>query len=642
MSQTRTYTPSIQRLFIAGTFGLIAACGGQGSPTHLDTNSLLVTPQSADNLKLADTVACTSSASDPDGDGWGWENGGSCLIVDTPTQQSEVTASTPVVEVASNPVDPRNCTEITADPDGDGWGWENHNPCIADSQPVTDNGANLPVGILYFLWHCQATSLNQQHNISEILNGQSDWGAKGTFHWWDRPEEGYYCLGDQRDLIYRHLTMLRDAGIDFLVLDITNHPNTASFAAETFILKSLRPVLEVARTIPGAPKFVPWVPFTDDNSGTINERNSICNNGNAARCRELQRAEPMYQHVTDLLSNEFPELVFEYDGKPLLLEAAADDRYPREETDQIRPALQANWTVERMWGLRLHNEEWQFISTCGNALDFYQSNGWTEAGCNQPVNAGKQISVAAAYQYTYISEPFTQTPNSYAGFTGGMPKFFGRTMAQQFRVAFENRDVEPLVILTGWNEWIAQRFDFNGNPTFVDLYDDHLNRDIEPGGESGDLYYYLMRDLIQQYRNAKPFSFEDYFLTKESILDTTFYRDSYADLQATFASDDESGLLNHWLTVGMYEGRRPSVAYDPAYYRNSYSDLAGAGIVSHEALLNHFLDFGFQEGRQGSADFHAPSYLERYAAVADVYGDNGYYKSFKHFVKFGQGQNAKP
>jgi len=129
------------------------------------------------------------------------------------------------------------CKTTGADPDGDGWGWENQNPCVADSpQPsVTADDDNLPIGILYFLWHCQATSMNRQYNINEVLNGQSEWGGQGTFHWWDRPAEGYYCLGDQPDLISRHLTMLRDAGIDFLVLDMTNHPNTESFNAETFI-----------------------------------------------------------------------------------------------------------------------------------------------------------------------------------------------------------------------------------------------------------------------------------------------------------------------------------------------------------------------------------------------------------------------
>lgn len=593
MSQAKKAIHSLQNLLVAGLLAILVGCGGQTSPETTDTSkSVPVTSQApANNIGL--------------------------------------------------------CTDVSADPDGDGWGWENHDPCVADSTSftLTADADNLPIGILYFLWHCQATAMSRQYNINEVLNGQSEWGARGTFHWWDRPAEGYYCLGDQPDLISRHLTMLRDAGIDFLVLDITNHPNTASFDAGTFILKSLRPLLEMARSIPGAPRIVPWVPLTNDNSGTVNERTNTCNaNSNSARCQALQQAEPMYHHITNLLNNEFPELVFEYDGKPLLLEAAADARYMRTETDLVRPTIEANWTVERTWGLRLHNEEWQFLSTCNDPLDFYVTNGWSDKGCNQPVNAGEQISVAASYQYTYISEPLIEDPLSYAGYTGGMPKFYGRTLAQQFRVAFNNRNVEPLVLLTGWNEWIAQRLDLDGRPTFVDLYDDSLNRDIEPGGTSGDLYYYLMRDLIQQYRNDKPFSFEDYFLTKESILDTEYYWDTYTDLQFTFDKDDESGLRNHWLTAGIHEGRRPSVAFEANYYRSSYSDLLNAGITTAEALLSHFIDFGFQEGRQGSPDFHAPSYLNRYPDVAGIYGKNGYYKSFRHYVKFGQslGQNAKP
>ena len=153
-----------------------------------------------------------------------------------------------------------------------------------------------------------------------------------------------------------------------------------------------------------------------------------------------------------------------------------------------------------------------------------------------------------------------------------------------------------------------------------------------------------MRDLIQQYRKYEHFSFADYFLTKESILDTEFYWENHADLQSAFAKDDTSGLLNHWLTIGMQEGRQPSVAFELNYYRDSYADLANAGIATPAALLNHFIDFGFQEGRQGSADFHAPSYLGRYSEVAEIYGNDGYYKSFRHYLNFGQAltQNARP
>lgn len=47
---------------------------------------------------------CASAASDPDGDGWGWENNQSCKVVP-------------------------NCASAASDPDGDGWGWENNQSC---------------------------------------------------------------------------------------------------------------------------------------------------------------------------------------------------------------------------------------------------------------------------------------------------------------------------------------------------------------------------------------------------------------------------------------------------------------------------------------------------------------------------------
>lgn len=47
---------------------------------------------------------CVSAASDPDGDGWGWENNQSCKVIP-------------------------DCASAASDPDGDGWGWENNQSC---------------------------------------------------------------------------------------------------------------------------------------------------------------------------------------------------------------------------------------------------------------------------------------------------------------------------------------------------------------------------------------------------------------------------------------------------------------------------------------------------------------------------------
>ena len=597
----------LSNLAITGVIAFVSACSGQSENAAVETSP--VTLQSAVSNDESVTAShtgiplCLSSDTDADGDGWGWENVQSCEIPQTPIN--------------------------------------------TDAQVGIDS-SELPIGIVYYVWHCvtktdvsrhQYSALNlaagEELNISQILDGkQSGWGGAGSFHWWDQPAKGYYCLGNEPDLIRSHLEMLRDAGIDFLAIDITNHPNVASFDAETLILKSLRPLLEIAQTVSDSPRIVPWVPLASDSDGTRQELNVVCgDNPTGERCRSLSDApaRSMYQHVTNMMQNEFPSLTFQYKGKPLLLEAASDSRYPREITDVIRPQLETTWTVRRTWGLSKTTEDWQFLSPCSNGTEYFNSNGWSPNGCNQPINAGEQISVSAAYQYSYISEPLVRHSESL--YTGGMPKFQGRTLAQQFRTAFDHRDEQPLVLLTGWNEWIAQRVDLQGRVAFVDSYDDSLNRDIEPGGESGDLYYYLMRDLITQYRGNQPFSFEDYFLTENSVLDANFYWHSYEDLQVAFEQDDLIGLTNHWLTIGLKEGRKPSVLFDYAYYGSRNPDLVDAGVTTPEMLLRHFLDFGFQEGRQGSSEFHAPTYVNQHPEVAALFGNNGYYKAFKHFVR---------
>ena len=70
----------------------------------------------------ATTPICTSSVSDPDGDGWGWENNQSCLV-------SGATAAS-VAPAATSATGTPICANSGSDPDGDGYGWENNQSCL--------------------------------------------------------------------------------------------------------------------------------------------------------------------------------------------------------------------------------------------------------------------------------------------------------------------------------------------------------------------------------------------------------------------------------------------------------------------------------------------------------------------------------
>lgn len=64
---------------------------------------------------------CASASSDPDGDGWGWEQGRSCVVVGSAADGGQSTNA---------PNGYPYCDSASSDPDGDGWGWEQSRSCV--------------------------------------------------------------------------------------------------------------------------------------------------------------------------------------------------------------------------------------------------------------------------------------------------------------------------------------------------------------------------------------------------------------------------------------------------------------------------------------------------------------------------------
>lgn len=72
--------------------------------------------------------ACASAASDPDGDGWGWENNKSCVV------NKSASSTYPT------------CASAASDPDGDGWGWENNKSCMVAAGTGSTGGSGTSAG----------------------------------------------------------------------------------------------------------------------------------------------------------------------------------------------------------------------------------------------------------------------------------------------------------------------------------------------------------------------------------------------------------------------------------------------------------------------------------------------------------------
>jgi len=77
---------------------------------------------------------CQYGMSDPDGDGWGWENEQSCIVTDA--TQREFSAP-------ENTADYPTCNHSISDPDGDSWGLENGQLCQVRAETIQNVEAQL-------------------------------------------------------------------------------------------------------------------------------------------------------------------------------------------------------------------------------------------------------------------------------------------------------------------------------------------------------------------------------------------------------------------------------------------------------------------------------------------------------------------
>ena len=141
--------------------------------------------------------------------------------------------------------------------------------------------------------------------------------------------------------------------------------------------------------------------------------------------------------------------------------------------------------------------------------------------------------------------------------------------------------------------------------------------------------------------------------------DVFSYRNQYQDLRLAFGKDLRSYYV-HYMNSGKKEGRiatgvktlqNPvtslngtdySAVYDYSYYNGSYSDLKAAFKGDDIDLLSHFINNGMSEGRQASKNYNVQIYKNNYTDLQQAFGNNlkSYYM---HYIQNGkaEGRNAQ-
>ena len=141
-------TWNLDQLFLADSSPTETSSPMEAPPIELPSMEAPETEQTPVPVEAPDSEIpvlvfdiCASSASDPDGDGFGFENNQSCIVdSDAGTDPTDPAGQTPAVPATAPANTPEFaiCSSSDSDPDGDGFGFENNQSCIMDD----DAGAN--------------------------------------------------------------------------------------------------------------------------------------------------------------------------------------------------------------------------------------------------------------------------------------------------------------------------------------------------------------------------------------------------------------------------------------------------------------------------------------------------------------------
>ncbi len=335
------------------------------------------------------------------------------------------------------------------------------------------------VGLFYFLWVNNSYSNSNNIPVQDITKilaenpKKPNWGPPGSFHFWGEPELGYYTIDDPF-VLTRHRSMLTAAGVDVLFLDQTN-----SLVYPDQMLALCENLDQGRRQGLSVPKIA-----------------GIHNSGPENSVPKLYEA--LYE------PKKYPELWFKWRGKPLLLS----------NPETLSPEMKDFFTIRHTWA-------WSENTWFGDGRDKWTWVDWApqKVGWHESPDKPEQISVCVAPH-----------PVDGRGRSSSVDRNVPPAPADQLRTA-EGIYAEgqwkhalkvdpPLIFVTGWNEWVAQRQTWkgSGSPTqmgyeklgegdsyFVDQLNHEFSRDIEPMKDGhGDSYYYQLVANIRRYKGVRP------------------------------------------------------------------------------------------------------------------------------------------
>lgn len=299
-----------------------------------------------------------------------------------------------------------------------------------------------------------------------------------------------------------------------------------------------------------------------------------------------------------------------------------------------------------------------------------------------PITTYNGIDYSAVYDYNYYLKKYSDLAKIYTNDDIGLLAHFvncgmgeGRQAKDSFDVSSYRNQYQDLRIAFGNNlksyymHYISNGKAEGRKATGVSELQNPVT--VYQGVDYSAVYnysYYLKKykDLAKIYTNDDVGLLAHFVVSgmtegrqgKDSF-DVISYRNQYQDLRLAFGKDLRSYYI-HYMNCGKKEGRiatgvktlqnpvttyngtNYSAVYDYSYYNSKYSDLKSAFKGDDIDLLAHFVNNGMSEGRQASKKFNVQVYKNNYTDLQQAFG-NDLKSYYMHYIQNGkaEGRNAE-
>jgi len=349
-------------------------------------------------------------------------------------------------------------------PGADVYGTDALGRKMPESSEVREFRKDRYVAIFYFLclnndYVYDVSKILKEHPNAVVTNDSPPWGPLHANHHWGEPMFGYYRSHDPW-VLRRHATLLSDAGVDFLIFDTTN-----AVIFENVIMK-LCEVFDVQRR---QGEHVPQISFM-------------------VNTKAGETAQQIYDKLYK--PNLYPELWFQWQGKPLMICDPAD---APDEIKEFFTLRKAHWPFDLV---DTHNE-WHWEATYPQVISYdsdpskpEQINVSVGQNLHQEDGRVEMMSTGHARGRSFHKGKVDDRPDAYK---------YGFNFEEQWRHALE---VDPeIIFITGWNEWTAMQLNREGPAIFCDQYNLEFSRDAEMmKGGYGDSYFMQMAANIRRFK----------------------------------------------------------------------------------------------------------------------------------------------